>query len=339
MGGKCIRWLVGVAMVGSLLGGCAGRPEDSPALTSEERTLGSLNQISAGAPLYEMHYYGDYGFAERIRRGQTPAGESFTAMPAFACSCFAALGDPDARLFGRNFDWYEHPALVLFTDPPEGYASVSMVDLHYLGYGEGRDPLIEPDDLLRAPFLPFDGMNEKGLAVGMMAVPHAEGGNDPDKITLDSLELIRLMLDYAGDVPEALDLIGGYNVDFGSVPVHYLIADAEGNAALVEYLDGMLVVEKTDQAWQVATNFVVAEAQLEEADAPCPRYSSLYTQLKNTNGVIDGEEGMRLLSGVAQAGEYATRWSWVFDLTRRKAKLVFGKDYAQIYEFEVGENE
>ena len=35
--------------------------------------------------------------------------------------------------YGRNFDWEFSPALLLFTDPPDGYASVSMVDLTFLG--------------------------------------------------------------------------------------------------------------------------------------------------------------------------------------------------------------
>lgn len=339
MGRQFVRWLMGMALIGSLLGGCAGNPDTSPTLTDEERTLSSLKQLSADAPLYEMHYYGDYGFAERMRGEQPASGQRATPELEFACSCFAALGDPNERLFGRNFDWYEHPALVLFTDPPEGYASISMVDLHYLGYDEGRSPLGDPDDLLSAPYLPFDGMNEKGLAVGMMAVPHAEGGNDPGKVTLDSLELIRLLLDYAGNVPEALDLMADTNVEFGSVPVHYLIADAQGESALVEYLDGKPVVRRADKPWQVATNFVVAEAQTDGTEAPCPRYSKLYSQLETAHGAIDRAEGMRLLSGVAQGGEYATRWSWVFDLTQRKAGLVFGRDYTQVYEFEVGDDE
>jgi hypothetical protein len=38
-------------------------------------------------------------------------------------------------LFGRNFDYYYSPALLLFTRPPAGYASVSMVDLAVVGFG------------------------------------------------------------------------------------------------------------------------------------------------------------------------------------------------------------
>ena len=58
---------------------------------------------------------------------------------------------------GRNFDWYEHPTLILFTNPPNAYASVSMVDISYLGFDQ--DDLITSADqeLLQAPYYPFDG--------------------------------------------------------------------------------------------------------------------------------------------------------------------------------------
>ena len=308
-------------------------PAPNSALSEAERTLASLKRLSEDAPLYEMYYAGDYGFDEHLR--QSSAID--LAKDGFACSCFAALGNPDERLFGRNFDWYEHPALVLFTNPPNGYASISMVDISYLGYDLRDDPRKNPDALLNAPFLPFDGMNAKGLAVGMMAVPHAEGGDDPGKITLDELEMIRLLLDHAGNVSEALELMGKYNVDFGSVPVHYLVADVQGNSALVEFLEGQPVIRQVGNSWQVATNFLVAEEQPKGADSSCWRYNRLYTGLLDKEGRVDDKLGMSLLMGVAQEGEFATRWSWIFDLTRRQAALAFGRDYQHVYEFKLEE--
>lgn len=41
-----------------------------------------------------------------------------TANASWAGSFFAALGDADHRLLGRNFDWRYSPARLLFTDPP-----------------------------------------------------------------------------------------------------------------------------------------------------------------------------------------------------------------------------
>ena len=95
-------------------------------------------------------------------------------------------------LFGRNFDWEYSPAVLLFTHPPGGYASVSMVDIAYLGFDEDQVnsltelTLEERQALLNAPEWPFDGMNEKGLVIGMAAVPPGQMPYDPDKKTIGS---------------------------------------------------------------------------------------------------------------------------------------------------------
>ena len=146
--------------------------------------LDSLEQVD-DYPLYTMRYSGPYTLSSLLHEmpGQqltTVTTNSSTCEINWGCSLFASLGDEENRLFGRNFDWRFSPALLLFTDPPDGYASVSMVDIEYLGFeGElSRNltglPLEDRRALLDAPYLPFDGMNEKGLAIGMAAVPWQE---------------------------------------------------------------------------------------------------------------------------------------------------------------------
>ena len=57
------------------------------------------------------------------------------------------------------------------------------------------------------PALPFDGMNERGLVVGMAAVPDGNMPPDPGKETIDSLQVIRRMLDQASTVDEAVAIM------------------------------------------------------------------------------------------------------------------------------------
>ena len=45
--------------------------------------------------------------SQRLQRFQPPDVD--TPNPAWACSLFAALGDTENRLFGRNFDWRYSP--------------------------------------------------------------------------------------------------------------------------------------------------------------------------------------------------------------------------------------
>ena len=253
----------------------------------------------------------------------------------WACTTFAALNPNGDALLGRNFDWHNRPSLLLFTDPPDGYASASMVDISYLGFGSGVPDEAQLENLLEAPYWPFDGMNEAGLAVGMMAVPHAEGGSDPQKATLDSLLVIRLLLDYAANVDEAIALLEEVNVDFGGgPPLHYLIADSSGQAAVIEFIDGEMVLLRNEEPWQVSTNVVISEVPEDERIAAGHRYQVVTEALERTEGLVGRAEAMTLLSEVANNGSsYPTMWSVVYNMSTGGIQVVVGRQYDTAYEF------
>ena len=164
----------------------AVRPDDGSAgglSEAETATLASLEKVDE-YPLYTMHFQGAYD--QRVVPAGAGAAPAAHAGPSWGCALFAALGDEQDMFYGRNFDWDYSPALLLFTDPPDGYAAVSMVDIGYLVGEEAAGrllelPLAERAALLDAPFWPFDGMNEWGLAIGMAAVPAAVVSNNFSK--------------------------------------------------------------------------------------------------------------------------------------------------------------
>jgi len=310
------------------------RPTSEPATrpdglsAGEAATLASLEKVD-GFPLYTMRYSGGYDDAGADGRGG-PVG------PRWGCSLFAALGGPQDMLFGRNFDWEFSPALLLFTDPPGGYASVSMVDIAYLGFtGSAAHtvadlPLAERRRLLDAHMIPFDGLNEKGLAVGMAAVPPGEMVPDPAKPTLGSLGVIRQMLDHAADVDEAIDIIQGTNIDMeGGPPLHYLLADRSGRSVLVEFFRGETVLLPNGAPWHLATNFLRAAA----GDSPlgeCSRYDKIHERLSQAAGRLGRQEAFDLLSDVSQVG---TQWSVVYGLTTGEVSVVMGRQYGSAHPF------
>jgi len=290
-------------------------------------TLASLRQVD-DHPLYVMRYYGPYTSGILFRTGiEEDIYERIRqmAMPE-ACTCFAGLSTDGEKIFGRNFDWYDHPALLLFTDPPNGYASVSMVDIYYLGYDAEGPSEIGRAALLLAPYLPFDGMNEAGLAVGMMAVPHGRGSDDPQKPTIESLRAIRVLLDGASNTEQAISLLQEYNVVFAGPPIHYLISDAYGNSAVVEFIDGQMNVITNDEPWQVATNFLLTEIEPDGASSPCGRYNAAYEALVAARGSVSQGEAMAILQRVSAP---RTLWSAVYDMTTGDVALVMDRDYAQ----------
>ena len=298
------------------------------------RSLASLRKLD-DYPLYTMRYYGDYDFSRYLEQGERVFWTAEIAEEAYACTCFAALGDADGLLVGRNFDWYAHPMMMLFTDPPDGYASAAMVDLSYVGFERGSEPTKEQlENLLRvAPYLSFDGMNEHGLAVGMMAVPHAEAQLDAGFVTIDSLAVIRLVLDRARTVEEALALMQQYNVDFGGgPPIHYLIADAGGHSAVVEYLYNEMKVLPNEEPWQVATNFLLQPVAPEARWGSCSRFRAADEMLQAVGGTLTIEGAMNLLERVSSD---QTLWSVVYDISRGAAYLSVGREYGRVYRFVV----
>jgi uncharacterized protein YceK len=344
---KLLPKIISIALILSLLAGCstpAVAPTPAPptsiptnlpttesradGLSDEEAaTLSSLEQVD-DYPLYSMHYYGAYD--QRLSSTET------ASSPAWACSLFAALGDAANMLYGRNFDWEYSPAVLLFTDPPGGYASVSMVDIAYLGFGGTKAstlpdlPLIERQALLDAPFLPFDGMNERGLAVGMAAVPPGDMRADPNKETIGSLGVIRKMLDHSSNVDEAVAILQSYNIDFvGGPPLHYLIADSSGHSVLVEFYEGEMVVIPNDTPWHLATNFLRASAG-ESAEGECWRYDKISQRLIEADGQLTVQDAMDLLSQVSQEG---TQWSVIYGMSAGDVNVTMGRQYDILHTF------
>jgi hypothetical protein len=279
-----------------------------------------------------MQYYGSYDTAMALvpRRD----AES-SAVPDWACSLFAALGDSNARQYGRNFDWQFSPALLLFTDPPDAYASVSMVDVAYLFEDDqvGRlDELstVERVPLLESPAWPFDGMNENGLVVGMAAVPESEMPNEVNKTTISSLGVIREMLDHAVDVDQAVDILASHNIDWAGGPaLHYLLADRTGQSVLVEFDAGRMVVLESEDLWHAATNHLRIRLG-PDAPAPCARYRTIESTLQSSDGQLDASQAMKLLDQVAQP---STQWSVVYGLDSGNIIVAMGGGFADSHDF------
>jgi hypothetical protein len=256
----------------------------------------------------------------------------FDLRLAWCCSLFAVLGDPTNALYGRNFDWEHSPALLLFTDPPDGYASVSMVDIAYLGFSREalncltELPLDERRPLLRAPLMPFDGMNEHGLAIGMAAVPPGDVPPDPAKETIGSLEVIREMLDHARTVEDAVAILQSYNITFGGgPPLHYLVAEPSGQSALVEFHQGELIIIHNTEPWQLATNFLVASVQDSSPEKSCWRYDLMSEALAGKAGRLGQGAALDLLSSVSQPN---TQWSIVYGMSSGEITVAMGRGFS-----------
>jgi antitoxin component YwqK of YwqJK toxin-antitoxin module len=300
------------------------------------KTLASFRKID-DYPLYVMEYGADYHFAHLLKTGlrqfsyPPPDRENSTGQEA--CSSIAALNPQGHAIFGHNIDWNKLSLLLLFTSPPGGYASVSVVWLDQLGYSEESFPPLSYDNcigLLDAPFWPHDGMNECGVAIGEMT-SSGQHFRHPRKITLNGLHVIRLVLDYAKNVDEAIALLQKYN-NSSSGEVHYLVADASGKSAVIEYYRGRLRFTLNPEPWQVATNFTIKNLPPQRILHLCHRYETAYTALKKAGGKISRETALNILKDISL---YSTQWSVVYDMTSGDIQAAAGQKYNQIKEFKL----
>lgn len=302
---------------------------------NELRSLDSIRQADDYG-MFQMTYYGDYGFDDFLKVG----AESDTDIETFVtkrllkgipikfnvidggCTAFVTHDDGGNVIFGRNFDFTYAPTMQLITRPKNGYASVSTVNLAFAGYSENNLPSglnVRSFLSLAAPYLPFDGMNEKGVAIALLAVPQADLDNEKNKITLNTTTAIRLVLDNAATVDEAVELLTQYNVYFsGGIYCHYLIADASGRSVLAEYFDGKLQTVTAPDSYQIASNFIAYNGvNIGEGFTEFERYATVETAIKANGNHLNAEQAIQLLAkvGVMDNGMDKLQWSVVYNLT------------------------
>ena len=296
------------------------------------KTLSSLEKVD-DQPLYVMHYEGGYLLDLAAHYGiQWPVYRQIERLVnPDACTSFVAFGEDEDAVFARNFDWAHPSTLVLFTDPPGGHASVAMVDLYYLGLNEYQEiPWSRRATLLAAPYAIMDGMNECGVAISQNAVPGRRMPFHRDRPTLVSNQVMRVVLDRASNVDEAVALIKEFNVFFPVIACHMHIADASGKSVLVEFTNGRMVVLQNTVPWLVSTNFLVCEERPDGARSNCRRYRTAYRRLQSLNGSIPQADAMRLLAVTSQR---TTIWSVVYNLDSGRILLASGRDYGDLHEF------
>lgn len=320
------------------------------------RALGSavsVRKLEDG--LYAMRYAGDYALDEFLAQGGASSdmeAADFVIRDAFhglvdldlrsrpyGCSTLAVEGPKGDRLFGRNFDWGNCTALVVETAPGNGYASVSTVNMDFLNLG-----LSLPEETfvrllsVAAPYAPMDGMNEKGLCVAVLMIQDRPGFDQRSKKPdLTTTTAVRLLLDRAATVEEAVELLKAYDLHASAgMMVHFAIADASGRSVVVEYIDNAMNVIETP----VVTNFYLAEGEkygVGTAES-MKRYQMLTGQMAERNA-WDMDAVRDALDSVSKhnfdSPFASTEWSVVYDQTGGEARYYHREDYSRFFPFSV----
>lgn len=328
---------------------------------SEIKTANSIKKVDDYG-FYTMEYAGDYGFDDFLKVGASNDEEliGFVAKrllkglpititgPELSCSTFNAVTPEGDYIFGRNFDMGYSPGVIVHTQPADGYESISMVNLAFLGYQDDYmpDKFFAKILALAAPYVPLDGINEKGLAVGVLLLPDTPTKQETEKVDINSTTAIRLLLDKAATVDEAVALLKKYDMhDSANSCFHYQIADAQGNSVIVEYVNNEMQVLKPETSYQACTNFYLTPGEKYNFGEGQDRYEIVLTGLKEKDGVITAQDGMNLLKAAKLVDYldektgilYNTQWSAIYNNNQKCVDLAIGQNYDQVYHFSVGD--
>ncbi len=325
-------------------------------------TLLSVKEIN-DTGVYEVNYSADYKLDELIEAGGVATEEELVQyilktmlkglpidvpyeIPNLACSMFYAATPEGGHILGRNLDNQQTDLAVVRTNPKDGYKSVSVVNLSFLGYNDTYTPdkLLDRINTLATAYFPLDGINEKGLAVGVLQLQAPATAQDSEKPDVGTTLAIRAMLDTCATVDEALDFLEGVDMYAAAKGCyHFQIADAAGNSVVVSYVNNEMVVTEKENGIICATNFYLHEVPFEYEKQGLDRYEILTEELSAKNSVLSIEEGMGLLNSARITGTdpdekgrvYSTQWSSIYDLTSPTLYLCADMNYDTTYKYEV----
>ena len=250
---------------------------------------------------------------------------------AYRCSTASFRTEGGQVYFGRNFDWAHDPCLILRIHGRDVNSSVAILDLHYLDLDQAKlesPALMDRVRLLFAPYVVMDGMNEYGVAVSEMA-SGAEVPYDSEKPNITNSLAMRLILDYARNTDEAVELLREYNIHFPVITCHFMVADASGTSVIVEFIDGEMRTLSSEHCWQVCTNKPVFGRSESEKDGACDRYRKASDRLMQLGGEIDLDGLGQVMASVSV--EDWTMWTSLYDLTSGEFRVAYRGHFDEPY--------
>lgn len=244
------------------------------------------------------------------------------------------------KFVGRNLDWYTNndaSAIIKVNRTADHYASIGMIGC-FSDFSNALAKSGEYSDTYQyLPFKTVDGINEKGLYIGVNVAPTGETSFDPTTwepyafghgATHTNPEsnmhycvnyLVRIVLDRAGSVEEAKKVIDGidwcepvnYPSDGISQALHWLICDAKQSVVL-DFIDNKAVYTDAPSINEpslgnIMTNFsncLYAKGLIQSCASGLERWDIINANYASTPATFEGME--ELMSKVWYSKTYTT---------------------------------
>jgi len=279
-------------------------------------TIDSLKKINED--IYYVDYYFSYDLDNFLTLKSKNSISFYLSIKKIlrknlklGCSTFDAHNAKNEHLFARNFDYKNSPALVMKINSSKGYKSICVTDLNFLLCGYKRNIFKHKKNLLTAPYLLMDGMNEKGLAIAVLELhdkPTKQTQNN--KLTSTTLAM-RVILDTCKNVDEAIMYLKSHNMrSLLGYDYHFQIVD-KNKSVVVEYINNEIEIINKEGNYQCLTNHYISKNKIakplllkskgKQVDINgIDRIKIIKDTLNNKKGKLEENECMDLLYKVKQ---------------------------------------
>jgi penicillin V acylase-like amidase (Ntn superfamily) len=243
--------------------------------------------------------------------------------PSRACTSFC-LDRPDGPVFAANLDLFNPGDGLVFVNR----RGIAKKNIRQSTNGETARWISEYGSVtfnLAGRGFAWSGMNEAGLVVSSMEFKASEYPKPDERPPFDLGSWTQYVLDTCGSVQEAIRVASQVRLvcDGDSAPSHFFVADADGDCAGLEFLDGRLVCYTgEDLPIKAMTNMPYARA-LAAYKRGGPRW-----WWSNP-----GQSAERFAGAAARMASYAletltkvvtaphTKWNVIYDIARREVRF------------------
>jgi len=190
---------------------------------------------------------------------------SLFAVSSFACTRTLYVGQDNTVITGRNMDWSEDMGSNLWIFP---------AGIHRDGSAGPNSPkwTSRYGSVITAGYDigSVDGINEKGVVINVLYLAESDYGKPSAKRPHLAISLWgQYILDNFASVDEAVKLLAKEPFQVVAPPLpdgkpltlHVSISDSTGDSAILEYIDGKLVIHHGHQ-YKVMTNSPIYDKQL-----------------------------------------------------------------------------
>jgi penicillin V acylase-like amidase (Ntn superfamily) len=230
----------------------------------------------------------------------------------------------DTVVFGNTLDWYFEDGIVFINK-----RNVSKTALWFQNPARWTSKYGSITFNQWGREFPQRGMNEAGLVVGEMTLSETRYPDPDGRGGLSNPQWIQWQLDNCATVGEVIESDGKIRIDRNEYPSHFLVADAAGNCAALEWLDGRLIA-RTGEALPIAaltnSTYESSVAFYREGKPHAPddyctwarffRAADLLAAADTASGTLL-DHGWKIHAAVDHSSR--TRWALLFDVRGRRA--------------------